>query len=316
MSWSCCKLLVAAALPAVGCVGTIDGTLALPDAGDASLAEPAPAFPADADDGSTQDGAAELDASLEHDAAEASTAELRVGHSARFDDYLMDRAGAALYMFAGDVAGAGESACADDCAREWPPFDLNDGSRDAQIPVATLTRFHREDGRWQTAFKGHPLYYRADSVDSREVTRDGHAGLWYVARDYLAFVAVSRSFSPAGSTGFNAPYLTDALGRTLYACLDDTPGDARRAPVSTCVGECALRRPVWSVNASDRAQPLPSTLDASDIDTWERPDGATQLLLRGWPLYYFSGDQSFGDTQGQNQDAWRAIDPSHFARAP
>jgi predicted lipoprotein with Yx(FWY)xxD motif len=55
-------------------------------------------------------------------------------------------------------------------------------------------------------------------------------------------------------------------------------------------------------------------MNPSDITTFTRPDGVQQLALRGWPLYYFSGDQGVGDVQGQNQNAWHAIDPMNFGK--
>lgn len=241
-------------------------------------------------------------------------ANLRLGHTIAFDGYLMDDAERPLYMFAEDVAGSASSACLDACAKDWPPFDLREVAPEPGILENEVTRFHRQDGRWQSAYKGHPLYYRASELGSRVVTGDAHDGRWFVARDYLAFITFTMSFAPAGSDSFDAGFLTNGFGRALYVCFDDTPGDATKAPVSSCVGECARRRPLWSVSEAARTSILPSVLKASDISTFERPDGVLQLALRGWPIYYFSGDESVGDVQGQNQSAWRAIDPVNFGK--
>jgi predicted lipoprotein with Yx(FWY)xxD motif len=239
---------------------------------------------------------------------------LRLGHAARFEGYLMDRDQQPLYMFAGDVAGSGSSACLDACAQDWPPFDLPQVEPDPGILANELTRFHRQDGSWQTAYKGHPLYYRAAEAGAREITGDGLDARWFIARDYLAFVGMDASFAPAGSERFGTAFLTNGFGRALYVCLDDTPGGAENAPVSACMGECARRHPLWSVSEAGRTTILPSVLGALDLAAFERPDGAVQLALRGWPLYYFSGDERPGDVNGQNQNAWRAIDPLHFAK--
>lgn len=247
-------------------------------------------------------------------ASSPTAADLRLGHTPRFDGYLMDREQRPLYMFAEDVAGGASSACLDDCAGEWPPFDLAQGQPEPSILANELTRFHRQDGRWQSAYKGHPLYYRSSEEGLREVSADGRDGRWFVARDYLAFIAVDTSFAAAGSERFGAGFLTNGFGRALYICFDDTPASGDTPPVSACVGDCARRHPLWSVSEAGRTTILPSLLDALDIAAFERPDGALQLTLRGWPLYYFSGDERPGDVQGQNQSAWRAIDPLHFGK--
>ena len=239
---------------------------------------------------------------------------LRLGYATGFDGYLMDRDQQPLYMFAGDIAGSESSSCLGACAHEWPPFDLPAPQPAPGILPNELTRFHRQDGRWQSAYKGHPLYYRADESGAHEVSADALEGRWFVARDYLAFIAVDASFAPAGSDEFGTGFLTNGFGRALYVCFDDTPGSAGKTPVSACLGECARRHPLWSVGEAGRTTILPSVLDALDLATFERPDGALQLTLRGWPLYYYSGDEAAGDVNGQNQNAWRAIDPLHFGK--
>jgi predicted lipoprotein with Yx(FWY)xxD motif len=241
-------------------------------------------------------------------------ANLRLGHTQRFAGYLMDQEERPLYMFAEDIAGSATSACLDACAKEWPPFDLQLVSPEPAILINEIARFHRQDGRWQSTYKGHPLYYRASEAGGREVTGDAVDGRWFVARDYLAFISVSTSFAPAGSETFTAGFLTNGFGRALYVCFDDTPASAAMPALSSCTGECLRRRPLWSVSEAARTTILPSVMDPADLSELTRPDGAVQLLLRGWPVYYFSGDENWGDTQGQNQSAWRAIDPANFGK--
>jgi predicted lipoprotein with Yx(FWY)xxD motif len=277
------------------------------DAGTAALPPP-DASAASAEDGSL--AAVEADAPV----IDTESFNLRLGHSARFSDYLTDEDGQSLYMFAEDVAGSGESACIGACAKDWPPFDLEEAKPEPGILINEVTRIHRQDGRFQSVYKGHPLYYRASEAGTRAVTADAVDGRWFVARDYLAFISVSMSFAPAGSGTFDAGFLTNGFGRALYVCFDDTPADGSRVAVSSCTGECARRRPIWSVSEKERTAVLPSVMDPNDLTELTRPDGAVQLLLRGWPVYYFSGDERWGDTQGQNQDAWRAIDPVNFGR--
>jgi predicted lipoprotein with Yx(FWY)xxD motif len=234
---------------------------------------------------------------------------LRTNQDEGFSDYLSDGQGRALYMLIDDIVARDESACSGTCAREWPAFDLDPGqpgvALDPALAGADLSRFHRPDGRWQLRYRGHPLYMRASELSEQgAITGDGAEGRWFVARDYLAFLARSAELA-AGS------FLTDGAGRTLYACLDDTPGRGLTEPSSACTGACLSARPPWSPGVA-LATRIPSSLEASAFALFERPDGVMQLSYRGWPIYYYREDVNPGDTAGHNQGAWRAIDPIAF----
>jgi predicted lipoprotein with Yx(FWY)xxD motif len=42
----------------------------------------------------------------------------------------------------------------------------------------------------------------------------------------------------------------------------------------------------------------------------QRPDGASQLTINGWPVYRFSGDKTPGATTGQGVGTvWFAVTP-------
>lgn len=245
-----------------------------------------------------------------------SSANLRLARTDRFDGYLTDAYGQALYMFTGDVAGASESACLDDCARAWLPFDVSSPRPSSQLAAEDVSRFHRQDGSWQTTYKGHPLYVHASELGSRDVSGDGTDSQWFVARDYLVFLSAARSFAPAGTSSLRPMYLTDGYGRTLYVCLDDQPRTAASEAVSTCDTNCTLKRPVFSTAETDRTTLLPSLFDPSELRTLVRTDGQAQLMYRGWPLYYYSGDTAVGSTDGHNDRAWRALDPISFGENP
>jgi len=90
-------------------------------------------------------------------------------------------------------------------------------------------------------------------------------------------------------------------GRTLYGFTNDV--EAR----STCSGACALAWPPAVVDASWAVGP---GLDTGVFATTQRDDGALQLVAGKWPLYYFEGDATAGDTNGQGSgDVWFAVDP-------
>ena len=90
-------------------------------------------------------------------------------------------------------------------------------------------------------------------------------------------------------------------GKTLYGFTNDV--DAK----STCSGACALAWPPAVVDASWAAGP---GLDTAVFATTTRDDGSLQLVAGKWPLYYFEGDATPGDTNGQGSgDVWFAVAP-------
>lgn len=316
------------AFAAQGCTGYTDGTGSLAaDSGSTGAPPPAPDAGPGSDEPPRGDAGttpvppppddAEPDADVNTpDAGTADAGEppptgnLRIARSSEFESYLTDSAGRALYMFANDIAGSKDSACLGDCARAWPPFDVLVAEPGAGIDSAYVSRFHRQDGLWQTTYKGHALYYRAAEAGTRVVTGDGVDGRWFVARNYFAFLSTARTFAPAGGAGMSA-FLTDGFGRTLYVCLDDQPRTAAAEAVSSCDVQCTVRRPTFTGDVSNEPI-LPSVLRSADVLAMQRSDGQPQLTYRGWPLYYFHGDVTAGATEGHNDRAWRAIDPLAF----
>jgi predicted lipoprotein with Yx(FWY)xxD motif len=90
-------------------------------------------------------------------------------------------------------------------------------------------------------------------------------------------------------------------GRTLYVFLADTGSD------STCYDDCEDSWPPLTVDGEPAAG---EGIDASLLGTTEREDGSTQVTLDGHPLYYFSGDETADDTNGQDiGDVWYVVSP-------
>ena len=93
-------------------------------------------------------------------------------------------------------------------------------------------------------------------------------------------------------------YLTDGAGRTLYLFKKDTAGQ------SACAGECLAK---WPAYLADGA---PKGIDAKDLGTITRADGAKQSTYKGQPLYYFAADQAAGDAKGQGvKEVWYVVAP-------
>ncbi len=108
--------------------------------------------------------------------------------------------------------------------------------------------------------------------------------------------SAGSSASPAAASGGVAlaqtslgTILVGPAGMTLYMFLPDT------STTSACTGACAsLWPPLTGALPS-----LGTGLSASDFGSLTRSDGAAQVTFHGHPLYYYSGDNVAGNTNGQ-----------------
>ncbi|MDF1497271.1 MAG: hypothetical protein P1P90_04375 [Patescibacteria group bacterium] len=83
-------------------------------------------------------------------------------------------------------------------------------------------------------------------------------------------------------------YFADQNGKALYTYAKDAKG------VSECAGACLDNWPMFYVEDLM----LGNDLNKEDFDSILREDGNMQLTYKGWPLYYYAGDQIQGDTNG------------------
>jgi predicted lipoprotein with Yx(FWY)xxD motif len=106
-------------------------------------------------------------------------------------------------------------------------------------------------------------------------------------------------------TSNGTSFLTDSAGRSLYLFGSDT------STKSTCSGACAT---AWPPLTAKTAPTAGSGATASDLGTISRSDGTKQVTYGGHPLYYFSGDKSAGQTNGEGLTAfgasWYLLAPS------
>lgn len=101
-------------------------------------------------------------------------------------------------------------------------------------------------------------------------------------------------------------YLVDESGVSLYLFVDE---EGNPAP---CTSDACLE--AWPPFSTEGDPVAGNGTDASLLGTIEGPDGATQVVYNGWPLWYFAGDQGPGDVNGQGivsfGGTWLLVSPS------
>ena len=97
---------------------------------------------------------------------------------------LFDGRGFALYAFTRDQAR--HSACANTCAKKWPPYIVTRRPAARQgIDASLLGTLVRSDGRRQATYAGRPLYYYVNDRKPLQVLCQNvreFGGLWLVLR--------------------------------------------------------------------------------------------------------------------------------------
>lgn len=123
----------------------------------------------------------------------------------------------------------------------------------------------------------------------------------------------SGGASPAGHAGTviatragtSGTHLTDGSGHSVYLWVKDPAGK------SVCSGSCAG---AWPPVAASGPVTASGGAKSADLGSVTRPDGTRQVTYDGHPLYYFAGDSSAGQTNGQGSDGfgakWWLVAPS------
>ena len=110
----------------------------------------------------------------------------------------------------------------------------------------------------------------------------------------------------ADNADLGTSILVDSEGNTLYLFEKDDSADE-----SYCSGACAK---AWPPLTSTGQASAGDGLDASQLTTFDRDDGTTQVAYAGHPLYLYAGDTAPGDANGNGSDQfgaeWYAMDSS------
>lgn len=125
---------------------------------------------------------------------------------------------------------------------------------------------------------------------------------------FFVFLLVTPIFAQdtligIGTSDDLGEFATGADGMTLYIFTRDPLGE------SVCNEQCAQNWPPVVVESVDELT-APDDF-AGEWGTVERADGTLQASYNGLPLYYFSGDEAEGDTNGQARgNVWWVVAPA------
>jgi predicted lipoprotein with Yx(FWY)xxD motif len=101
------------------------------------------------------------------------------------------------------------------------------------------------------------------------------------------------------------PILVDGSGRTLYLFEKDQPR------VSACSGACLA---AWPVDQTGAAPKAGAGVRAALLGMIKRGDGTTQVTYNNHPLYYYAGDRTAGQVNGEGLASfgagWYAVSPA------
>lgn len=232
--------------------------------------------------------------------------------SATLGNYLVNKSGHALYMFANDADGTNN--CAGACASLWPAIELDPSTLQLETGL-TATDFASitlTNGKKQVTYKGWPLYtYAPSSIDAGGNTiytqeppnvTGGEGvgnGNWFLAKtDYTINLANKQL---TGANGINykgdytvgdvkTQYFVDAKGRTIYAFANDSFN------INKYTRSDFSNNPTWPLYEEDKIV-VPSVLNKALFGSI-MVFGRKQMTYKGWPLYYFGQDVSRGQNKG------------------
>ena len=190
-----------------------------------------------------------------------------------------------LYVYDKDVVGT--SSCNDECTKIWPPAIAPPEAK----PVGDWSLVSRDNGSYQWAFRGKPLYsYSEDKVKSRRggggAKGHGVDGVWHIfevePKEWLTLptgVSVEEIYTAPGQV------MVDARGMPLYVFSGD---------LEKTKAELLGFSPFV---ASQLALPI------GDFSVVARNDGIHQWALNEKPLFTYDGDVELGDSNGKVVDS-------------
>ncbi|MGC4232487.1 MAG: hypothetical protein QM594_05855 [Niabella sp.] len=247
--------------------------------------------------------------------------QVKLANSPALGSYLTDKDGRTLYYFANDSVTV--NTCKGGCAALWPIFfaGINTQTIGEGLDINDFDTIGT-GATQQLAYKGRPLYYYAPATGgvntpeaAGQILGENVGGNWFVAKpDYTIMITNAQLVGQDGNNYIfdtlaatatpdyavgngKSRYFTDALGRALYIFRND------RLNKNNCTGGCAT---TWPVYIMDKIV-VPSALDKTLFGAIDIA-GGKQMTYKGWPLYYYAGDNmTMGLTRGVSvpqSDVW------------
>ncbi|MDP2709351.1 MAG: hypothetical protein Q8O93_04920 [bacterium] len=227
----------------------------------------------------------------------ASAQAVRLNSKAGLDDYLVDAKGMTLYYFSNDVIG--RSNCLGGCLTVWPPFYADELEVQAPLKKDDFGSAENQSGVKFATYKGWPLYYYQPDQNPGDTLGEGVNNIWYVMTEPFYNVMILNNLA-------KGVYLADNRGLALYYFDNDIPATAGAPAQSNCTGQCLA---LWPIFASEQIV-APSFINNGDFSIITRPDGATQAVYKGRPLYYYANDNNSGETNGDGfNNVWHLVKP-------
>lgn len=260
-----------------------------------------PAGQAAGDNGIGADGSNGNNGNNGNNGKEAPAKLLKVEPTAKLGDIVTDAKGWTLYRYDEDTASPSQSNCNGDCEKMWPPVPAKEAKAQAGIDKEELGKVKRTDGSLQLTLGGRPVYRFAKDTKPGDVEGHGVGGKWNaLAPDGSKASARNAKQLRAVDNPELGKVLADANGNTLYRFDKDSAWPMK----SNCRGECLK---TW-VPAKPVDKDKVSGVNPKRLGTFKRPDGTKQLTMDCWPLYRFTGDEEFGDVNGQGRMGdWHAV---------
>lgn len=262
----------------------------------------------DSDDGNgndipnpVEDPSGDPDGGSDNPDSQETPNEVQLRDDATFGQVFTNSEGFTLYFFAPDSNG--DSNCNGGCISAWPAFNSQALTLDDGLNTNDFGSITREDGTQQTTYKEWPLYLFASDTAAGDINGDGSGGVWFVAKpDYSIMIArgqlvgrdadgnetnLTSSYETGDGETF---YMTSANGRAIYHFSNDSEN------TNTFTNADFSNDGVWPILKNEIVN-VPSIFDMADFGTIE-VFGETQITYKGWPLYYFGGDENRGDNFG------------------
>lgn len=216
--------------------------------------------------------------------------------------HIVDKDGRSLYFFSNDANG--QSNCTGGCLANWPIFYADSAATFGNGLLASdFNTITTSDGAKQTTYKGWPLYYYAPAGVPElagETKGEGVFNIWFVAKTNYSIMIANNQLEGGDSVNYSgtyAPgvgrtsYFTDGSGNTLYTFAKDSN------LVNKFTKPDFSNNMLFPIYETDNIT-VPSILDKS-LFAVINFNGRQQLTYKGWPLYYYGGDNSVrGSTKG------------------